>query len=115
MSETTKIEAVPLKKKRGGYRGGGRPMGSTNKISGQKILETVSQTLGRDYAEQLSINYQECILEGDRAMIAKYDQMFLNKVVADKSQVDMTSNGQTMSAPVLQFVAAQTGQDYTEK
>jgi hypothetical protein len=103
---TEKHSEKTKKSSRGGARANaGRRPGSTNKLSGEAILAAVSATLGVPYAEQLSQNYLKCIAENDKAMVAKYDQMFLNKVVADKTEVDLTTAGQAI-IPTLVFQPA---------
>jgi hypothetical protein len=83
---------------RGGYRpGSGRKVGSTNKLSAATLISSLEKCIGRKYEEQLAINYQECILANDRLLLQRYDQMFLSKIVADRNEVDVTSNGQKLS------------------
>jgi hypothetical protein len=98
--EQTEKQSEVIEKKNGGVReGAGRPKGSLNKISGAALLEALEDTLGVPYPVQLANNYLQALHE-DRHLVAKYDQLFLNKVVADK--VDITSNGQSI-APQLNF------------
>jgi hypothetical protein len=98
----TKTTRAPYKKKaptRGGARaGGGRPKGSGNKISGASIIAAIEKYAGMTYEEQLAQNYAVCVKTDDRAMIAKYDQMFLNKVIGDKAEMDITSGGEQLKA-----------------
>lgn len=111
------IQEKPARKKapsRGGARkNSGRPPGSSNKISGASILEAISNTCGISYEQQLAQNYIRCVQENDKAMVAKYDQMFLGKVVADKTQIDHTSNGETIQA-AFAFIATELP-DYEKK
>ena len=94
-------QIISDKPKVGGAReGAGRPLGSKQKLSGQALLEALELTLGVPYPVQLANNYLNA-LATDRGLVAKYDQLFLNKVIADK--VDITSNGQTLQAPQLNF------------
>lgn len=87
--------------KHGGARpGAGRIAGTTNKITGKDLLEALEDTLGIPYPVQLANNYLNA-LNTDRGLAAKYDQLFLNKVIADK--VDITSNGETLQQPTLNF------------
>ena len=96
--------------KHGGARpGAGRIAGTTNKITGKDLLEALEDTLGIPYPVQLANNYLNA-LNTDRGLAAKYDQLFLNKVIADK--VDITSNGQTI-APTLNFAPKEIP-DYIE-
>ena len=89
----------PAKKtgKKGGPRkNSGRPKGTHNKISGSTIIEALQDNLGVPYEYQLAQNYLKCIIDNDKPMIAKYDHLFLNKVVADKAEMDITSNGKSV-------------------
>ena len=96
---------IQNKSKVGGPReGAGRPVGTKNKLSGQALLEALEDTLGIPYPMQLANNYLVALNE-DRHLAAKYDQLFLNKVIADK--VDITSNGETLSSPTLNFTGAE--------
>lgn len=91
---------------RGGARpGAGRPAGSTNKITGEQLIQAISSRCGQDYAQQLAANYVRCLQENDKAMVAKYDQMLLNKVIADKTELDVTTAGQQL-VPTLVFQPA---------
>jgi hypothetical protein len=84
-------------KKRGGARpGSGRPSASKTKISGTSIMAALEKHLGRSYEDQLALNYAICQAKDDRAMIAKYDQMFLNKVVGDLANLDVTTGGEAI-------------------
>jgi len=95
--ELEKIE-TPIKKKRGGARPGcGRKLGSTQKLSGLTILQAIEK-IDKPFAEGLAEDYYKARVSGDTHLIQKYQQMFLNKVVADKQEVDVTSNGQTIGA-----------------
>ena len=76
----------------------GRPKGSGNKISGASIIAAIEKYAGKSYEEQLAQNYAVCVKTDDRAMIAKYDQMFLNKVIGDKAEMDITSGGEQLKA-----------------
>ncbi len=87
----------PVKKGRGGARpNSGRKTGSTVKLSATDILAEIAK---RDvpFAEGLAEDYARARQSGDLMLVQRYQQMFLNKVVADKQEVDMTSNGQTMN------------------
>jgi hypothetical protein len=98
-------------KKVGGVReGAGRPLGSKQKLSGAALLEALEDTLGVPYSVQLANNYLNA-LATDRGLVAKYDQLFLNKVVADK--VDITTNGQALQQPTLNFAPKEIP-DYIE-
>ena len=92
------IKSKPVKKKMGGARpGSGRKLGSTQKLSGIAILSAIEK-IDKPFAEGLAEDYYKARTSGDLHIIQKYQQMFLNKVIADKQDVDVTSNGQTIGA-----------------
>lgn len=86
------------KKGRGGARpGGGRKQGSTNKLSAQNLLQEIAKR-DKPFAIGLAEDYHNARLSGDTHLIVKYQQMILNKVVADKVDVDHTTMGQPLTA-----------------
>jgi hypothetical protein len=101
MEEKQSVEILePPKKKFGGAQpGAGRKPGTTNKLSAAALLEALDDALGIPYEKQLANNYLNALHE-DRALVQKYDQLFLSKVIADK--IDITSNGVSI-APQLNF------------
>ena len=76
----------------------GRKLGTTNKISGASILDAVKKETGQNFETLLAKGYNESILHNDKQTRLQYEKMFLSKVVADKTEIDMTSNGQTLQA-----------------
>lgn len=86
------------KKGRGGVRpGGGRKKGSTNKLSAQTLLHEIAKR-DKPFAIGLAEDYHNARLSGDAHLIMKYQNMILNKVVADKVDVDHTTMGQPLTA-----------------
>ena len=85
----------------GGYRpGSGRKPGSTQKLSGQNILDAVlALNNGVPYEMILVNDFLAARAEDDRHLVAKYHQLILNKVIADK--VDITSNGQQIAPTIV--------------
>lgn len=96
---------MPLEKKssHGGVReGSGRKLGSTQKLSAKEILEAItSANNGVPYEVILANDFLAARYEDDKHLVAKYHQLILSKVIADK--VDITSNGQTLQSPTLNF------------
>jgi len=89
-------EVKPKKKGRGGARpNSGRKVGSTVKLSAADLLAEIARQ-DKPFAEGLAEDYARARTEGDLMIVQRYQQMFLSKVLADKSEVDVTSNGQTM-------------------
>lgn len=72
------------------HRGPGRPPGSTSKISGATILASVERYAGQRFEDLLAQGYVDSIQADDKPTRLQYEKMFLNKVVADRSQVEHT-------------------------
>lgn len=93
--------------KLGGARpGAGRKPGSTVKLSGQAILASLENSLGKPYAEQLAENYMDTIVNDDTSLRHQYDKLILSKVVADKVEVDLTTSEELISAKAEAFAEA---------
>ena len=83
----------------GGRRpGAGRKKGSTNKLSGDNILQAIKKQTGKPFEQLLAEGYHASILACDMPVRQKYEQMILSKVVADKHEIDHTTLGQSMNA-----------------
>lgn len=97
----------------GGVReGSGRKLGSTQKLSAKEILEAITTANnGVPYEVILANDFLAARYEDDKHLVAKYHQLILSKVIADK--VDITSNGEALQAPTLQF-ATQEIVDYID-
>lgn len=84
---------------RGGARkGSGRPKGSTNKITLDSLVHSIDNAIGMSFEERLALNYKDAIDREDWQSVKDYDKAFLSKIVADKQELDVTSNGQTLGA-----------------
>jgi hypothetical protein len=91
-------QILQKKKGRGGARpNSGRKVGSTVKLSAADLLQEIAKK-DKPFAEGLAEDYARARSEGDLMIIQRYQQMFLSKVLADKQEVDVTSNGQTIGA-----------------
>ena len=91
-------QIIPKKKGRGGARANsGRKPGSVQKLSGAGILAAIA-AIDVPFEQGLAEDYARARAEGDLHIVQRYQQMFLNKVVADKQELDVTSNGQTIGA-----------------
>lgn len=89
---------IQTKKTRGGKRpGGGRRKGSTNKLAASTLLHEIAKR-DKPFAIGLAEDYHNARISGDRHLVMKYQQMILNKVVADKVDVDHTTMGQPLQA-----------------
>lgn len=89
----------PIKKKgRGGPRpGSGRKVGSTVKLSAADVLAEIAKQ-DVPFAVGLAQDYIRARQSGDMNVIQRYQQMLLAKVIADKHETDITSNGRTLAA-----------------
>jgi len=86
------------KKGRGGARpNSGRKTGSTVKLSAADLLKEIAR-IDKPFAEGLAEDYLKARQSGDLHIVQRYQQMFLSKVLADKQELDVTSNGQTVGA-----------------
>jgi hypothetical protein len=93
-------ETTIVKKKTG--RGGARPnsgrkVGSTVKLSAADVLAEIAKQ-DVPFAVGLAQDYIRARQSGDMHVIQRYQQMLLAKVIADKTETDITSNGQTIGA-----------------
>ena len=87
-----------VKKGRGGARpNSGRKVGSTVKLSAADVLAEIAKQ-DVPFAVGLAQDYIRARHSGDMHVIQRYQQMLLAKVIADKSEVDMTSGGKTLKA-----------------
>ena len=84
------------KSKRGGVRpGGGRKKGSVQKLSAMTILQAI-ENKDKPFAEGFAEDYHNARMGDDKHLLQKYQSMILNKVVADKQEIDVTTLGQSM-------------------
>jgi hypothetical protein len=90
------IEEIKPKGKRGGARpGGGRKKGVTQKLSAQTILAAIEQR-DKPFAEGFAEDYHNARMGDDKHLLQKYQSMILNKVVADKQEIDVTTLGESL-------------------
>lgn len=93
----------------GGARpGAGRPTGSGNKIRLEDLLGEIELQAGMPYAERLATNYVGAINRADWSKVENYDRAFLNKVVADKLEVENTEPEDVVAARATAFAEALT-------
>ena len=85
-----------IKGKHGGARpGGGRKKGVTQKLSAQTILAAIEDR-DKPFAEGFAEDYHAARMGDDKHLLQKYQSMILNKVVADKQEIDVTTLGQSL-------------------
>jgi hypothetical protein len=102
----TEQTVTEQKGQNGGVRpGAGRPKGSPNKITGSTLLAEIEK---RDvpFAQGLAEDYIRARQTDDRHLVLKYQQMIMNKVIADKVEVDVTDQNRLLEAKREAFRAA---------
>jgi len=91
----------------GGARpGAGRPVGSGNKVRLEDLMMDLELETSMPYTRRLAINYAHAIARLDWARVENYDRAFLNKLVADRSHVEVTNSEDIVTARAAAFEAA---------
>lgn len=86
------------KRKWGGPRkNSGRKVGQKQKLSAQTILQEIAKK-DKPFAIGLAEDYHAARMSDDKHLVMKYQQMIINKVVADKVEMDHTTGGQPLQA-----------------
>ena len=97
----------------GGARpGAGRPKGSGNKVNLEDLLMDIESETNMPFTRRLAINYSAAIDRSDWARVENYDRAFLNKIVADRNNVEITDSQESVDAKKAAFadaLAAMTG------
>lgn len=84
--------------KNGGWRpGAGRKKGQKQKLSAQQLLAEIAKK-DKPFAVGLAEDYHNARMGDDKHLVVKYQQMIINKVVADKVDVDHTTLGESLNA-----------------
>ena len=96
------------KGKHGGARpGAGRKKGQTSKVSAQALLETIEKRSGGlDYTELLVEDFLRARVENDRMLAHKYHNLISNKVLADRIDIEVNEDEDTVTAKRAAFAAA---------
>jgi hypothetical protein len=91
----------------GGARpGAGRPRGSGNKVNLEDLLMDIELETQMPFTRRLAINYSSAIDRSDWARVENYDRAFLNKIVADRNQVEVTDSSEALELKRAAFAAA---------
>lgn len=89
------------KKSHGGARpGSGRKKGSTQKLSAVDLLDQIARK-DKPFAVGLAEDYAQARRSGNQDLVVKYQQMILSKVIADRVEQDVTSNGETLVPQIV--------------
>ncbi len=92
---------------RGGARvGSGRPKGSTTKVTIESLMSSIELAAGQNYAEILAQNYVGAISRSDWAGVRDYDRAFMNKMIAERVEVDMNQSEDAVAAKAAAFAQA---------
>ena len=95
------------KKKNGGARpGAGRPRGSTNKVTAQDLLDAAQQIVGKPFVISLVEGYKQSIDENNNRLRVMYEKIIIDKVVADRHQVEVEESEDTVADKQAAFAAA---------
>jgi hypothetical protein len=97
----------PIISSRGGARkGAGRPKGSGHKIRLEDLMTDIETELGMPFSQRLAMNYSLAIHRDDWNQVNIYDRALLNKLVADKAEVEVTSSEDTVAQRQRAFAEA---------
>ena len=95
---------------RGGARpGSGRPRGSTHKIKIDDLMQSIEGQVQMPYAERLALNYSVAIDRSDWGSVRDYDKVFLNKLVADRNEIEVVDGDTLLEARKQAFALAVAG------
>ena len=92
---------------RGGARAGsGRPKGSTTKVRLEDLMLNIELETGKSYGELLAHNYAMAITRSDWNGVRDYDKAFMNKMLADKTEVTTVETDDAVAQKQRAFAEA---------
>ena len=92
---------------RGGARpGSGRPKGSTTKIRIEDLMAQIELQSGESYDQLLARNYVSAISRSDWGGVRDYDKAFMNKMIADKTEVTQIESSEQLDLKQSAFAEA---------
>ena len=92
---------------RGGARpNSGRPKGSTTKIRIEDLMAQIELQSGESYDQLLAKNYVSAIARSDWGGVRDYDKAFMNKMIADKTEVTTIESEDTIAQKQATFAEA---------
>jgi hypothetical protein len=100
---------TPEKKSgRGGRRAGaGRPSGSRDRVSIQGLIQALDQrTGGQSYEELLVEDFIQARVNQDGNLTQKYHHLLSNKLLADRLDIEVNEDADTVTAKRAAFAAA---------
>ena len=93
----------------GGARpGAGRPRGSGNRVNLEDLMMDLELEANMPFTQRLAINYSAAISREDWARVENYDRAFLNKLVGDRQQIEVTDSADAVEAKRAAFADALT-------
>lgn len=99
--------SIVIKKQHGGARpGAGRPKGSHNKITAIELIDSAEKIIGKPFIESLLEGYKETIDSGDRKTRVIYEKMIMDKIIGDKTEVEITNPEDAIEARAQAFAEA---------
>jgi len=95
------------KSNHGGARpGAGRKPGSGNKVRLEDLMMDVELAANMSYTKRVAINYVHAINREDWARVENYDRAFLNKLVSDKTEIEVVESADAVTARQTAFQEA---------
>ena len=102
-----KPEATERRGPGGPRPGAGRPKGTSNKISVVGLLDEIErQTGGQTYHEILVEDFLRARVQDDKNLAQKYHHLISNKVLADRIDIEVNEDEDTVTAKRAAFAAA---------
>ena len=93
--------------KRGGARpGAGRPKGSGNKVTVQELIDTAQSVVGKPFVVSLMEGYRDSIVENNKKVRVTYEKMIMDKVLADRQQIETIEGEDAVQARADAFAEA---------
>ena len=110
-TETKSKKSMPADRKRAPGRGGarpgsGRPRGSTTKIRIEDLMAQIELQSGESYDQLLARNYVGAISRSDWGGVRDYDKAFMNKMIADKTEVTQIESSEQLEHKQAAFAEA---------
>ena len=108
---TTEMKSSKPARKKAPSRGGarpnsGRPKGSTTKVKLEDLMQNIELVTGRSYGELLAHNYAGAISRSDWNGVRDYDKAFMNKMLADKTEVATVESDDVVAQKQRAFAEA---------
>ena len=75
----------------------GRKKGAIQKLSGSELLKQIQRTTGKKFEVLLAEHYKRAYEEQDWQAVRDYEKTILAKVIADKVDIDHTTNGESIT------------------